>query len=281
MIEIPSEKISFLIYKDMQQDFDKMALHFKNNYQYKNLTKEQKESLVLKQYGLIMACSLAFNSSNFILCEEFQNQMEGFTLGIWSSIERTYIRDIKEWKNRKEKEEKRREYLRKAKEKERDLSTSVNSSQQVSTSVNNSSINYNSNFQDKVKAKANVKGKEKAKEKEREKGKEKVEPDAHSAPLSLSVLKFKKAFPNKSIEGIDIVPKNIDIDLLIKSIEESKFLTTNKNLDFQWCINQYQRIIGDRYKDYINQLDKKEFKGRNYTTEDMNAFFDDIDKVVV
>lgn len=77
-------------------------------------------------------------------------------------------------------------------------------------------------------------------------------PEVYSAKQKL----FKTAFPTKEID-IDNIPNEIDMELLIKKINESQFLKEAKNVSLKSCIKNYDAIIKDTYKDIEKLIKQK------------------------
>lgn len=90
--------------------------------------------------------------------------------------------------------------------------------------------------------------------------------------------KFKEVFPNKLTEGKYTVPSNFEMDKLISEVKESDFLKSNNNLSLPWLINNYDKIINGAYKDYVKK-NENTIVTHNYTTEELNSFFTDLDSL--
>lgn len=100
--------------------------------------------------------------------------------------------------------------------------------------------------------------------------------------IFLSLEKFKKVFPKKSVTSVeDVNLEGIDIDLLIEKINQSDFLKKCNNIDFSWCLKNYSLIIQDKYKDFAKNDNLQNFQERNYSSEDFNGLFDSLDDVEI
>lgn len=98
---------------------------------------------------------------------------------------------------------------------------------------------------------------------------------------SLSLIKFKEAFPSKSIESVVEIPEYLDIDLLIKKVKESDFLRELNNIDLEWCINHYDSIIRSDYKTFEKTTPFPNFNQREYTKETLNNLYDSLEDIEV
>lgn len=106
--------------------------------------------------------------------------------------------------------------------------------------------------------------------------------------LSPKQLQFHKAFPNKILnieEGVIVeVPDEVDMDKLIQKINESLFLRKADNVGLRsCCIDRYQEIMSDVYKTF-NPNDLKRysnFKGREYTSGELNSLIQSIDEIEI
>ena len=98
---------------------------------------------------------------------------------------------------------------------------------------------------------------------------------------SIAQQKFADAFPDRRID-VD-VPANIDMDLLIEKIKSKKFLREATNMSLKSCLNNYQAIISET--GYLQSDDgkrKMHFNNeRNYTVEEMNNLFQDVNDIEV
>lgn len=102
--------------------------------------------------------------------------------------------------------------------------------------------------------------------------------------------KFKQAFPNKIVEEDFIIPDYVDMDKLIEGINNSpEFLLGAKNFGLKLCCRAdiYEKIIAGYY-DKIDHSSTKvkpaketisKNKGRNYTEEQLDGLFDDMENI--
>lgn len=102
--------------------------------------------------------------------------------------------------------------------------------------------------------------------------------------ISLSHKKFVEAFPDKSTTcTVEKLPEHLDIDKLLDSMKKSSFLSSCKNLDFGWCVNNYDEIISGKYKNYnANKQvteDSTKIKKREYSDSEKSDIFDNFDKL--
>lgn len=73
--------------------------------------------------------------------------------------------------------------------------------------------------------------------------------------------------------------KNIDIDLLINSINKSNFLKTCKSIDIEFCIAHYNEIINGKYDDYKQPEQQEQYMKHDFTNFDFNSLYDDLDNI--
>ena len=92
---------------------------------------------------------------------------------------------------------------------------------------------------------------------------------------SPSLIKFFKEKTGKIIDCKNI-PKYIDINLLCTKINNSQFLKNANNFSLQKCILYYDKIIKGFYDDDKKQHFSNE---RNYTQEELNAAFTNLDEI--
>lgn len=90
---------------------------------------------------------------------------------------------------------------------------------------------------------------------------------------------FKKMFPNKTINDNQKINEKIDFDLLLKKVQESNFLSTNNNLNFEWILSNYDKIINGDYTDFKKQTSTSIIEQHDYTNDDMDKFFTNIDDI--
>ena len=101
--------------------------------------------------------------------------------------------------------------------------------------------------------------------------------------LDERIVKFNKEFPERSLNNISVLPKNFLMDKVIERIKESEFLSTHKNIGLRSCIKHYEEIINGIYASFDKDRNiKPNFStGRNYTKEEMNALFQDIEDIEI
>ena len=100
-------------------------------------------------------------------------------------------------------------------------------------------------------------------------------------------IKFKES-TNKFVDDVDIIEKDIDIDLLIKKVNNSQFLKNAPNFTLKQCLKHYDKIIAGVYdndkKEEISAIfennDTKKYGSRGYTKEELNSFYTDIDEIL-
>ncbi len=91
---------------------------------------------------------------------------------------------------------------------------------------------------------------------------------------------FAKAFPERQIDMADI-PDSVDMELLIKKIKESKFLSKAKNMSLRSCVLKYKAIVADGYNQFSEEKKKKFSTERSYTAEETNALFQNVDDIEI
>ena len=95
---------------------------------------------------------------------------------------------------------------------------------------------------------------------------------------------FKNAFPSKNNYIKSPIPKDFNISLLIEKVKQSEFLQEREFSSLEWCIKNYRAIINDCYKEYKQKPappppPKPDFTQREYSKEECNTLFDDLDDV--
>ena len=100
---------------------------------------------------------------------------------------------------------------------------------------------------------------------------------------SESQLKFNKAFPDKAI-NYDI-PTDVNIELLIKKINQSEFIKSQKRFDLKWCVLHHVSIEIGYYDDYqkkqsdaISQQEST-FMTHSFSKQELDSLFDNINEV--
>ncbi len=93
---------------------------------------------------------------------------------------------------------------------------------------------------------------------------------------------FKRICPDKEIDCNLAEMPAVDYTSLLKEIKQSpQFLQKNKALNLKWCIDNAEKIIKGTYRN-INDSGGKHFANeRNYSHEECNSLFQDIDEIEV
>lgn len=94
-----------------------------------------------------------------------------------------------------------------------------------------------------------------------------------------SLSKFFNNFPNKKCKIDFVIPSNIDFNILTEKINQSSFLKTLGNLDLKWCVQNYQEILSDEYKDFEKKKNDFNYSMRKYENLDFNTLFDNVDEI--
>lgn len=131
----------------------------------------------------------------------------------------------------------------------------------------------NGYFENPIRDKERDKDRDCDKDTERDKG-----------AISLSHKKFCEAFPDRATAcTVEKLPEHFDIDRLLDSMKKSSFLSSCKNLDFGWCVNNYDEIISGKYKNYNanKQVAEESTKlnKREYSDEEKRNIFDNFDNL--
>lgn len=97
------------------------------------------------------------------------------------------------------------------------------------------------------------------------------------------IVKFHNVFPDRPLNNISVLPKNFLIDKVIEKIKESEFLSSCKNIGLKACIKHYNEIINGVYApfDKDRKIKPNFSTGRNYTREEMNSLFQNIDEIEI
>lgn len=109
--------------------------------------------------------------------------------------------------------------------------------------------------------------------------------DLHANETSLQKFKkFAEAFPEKCKNAsdqisIDLIDDSIDVDLLIKKINESPWLKQNFNM--KTCFLKYNDIIADKYAPFKHKEKNTEhFQRHDYSNVDLNELFDSYEDIM-
>lgn len=106
-----------------------------------------------------------------------------------------------------------------------------------------------------------------------------VEPSLED--MSEAQRKFKLRFPDRVVDCE--VPIDVDMDRLIREIENSRHLLACTNMSLKSCaIKYYEKIIRGDYRNIETITSSSNFStGRTYTKEEMNSLFQNIDDIEV
>ncbi len=95
---------------------------------------------------------------------------------------------------------------------------------------------------------------------------------------------LKQNFPDKKIDCQLAAYADVDFNELKYQIKHSELLQSN-NISLRWIMDHQAEVLRGDYKKFDNietlMPNKSNFQGRQYTREEMNAMFQDIDKVEV
>lgn len=113
---------------------------------------------------------------------------------------------------------------------------------------------------------------------------EKVQDNSTQFCLSLKQIDFLSSFcklcPGKAVDAQLACYPNVDLKKLLKAIRESSFLLLNNNLSLKWCLENSKEICSGKYKQYLENIEvKPNFQERNYSNEQLNSLFQDIEKL--
>lgn len=80
--------------------------------------------------------------------------------------------------------------------------------------------------------------------------------------LTLDEIKYIGKFLElgKEIDCQIALYRNINIALLVEKINESAFLTNNKNLSLKWCLDNSADIFADKYKKFQNEAKTPQYE---------------------
>ena len=93
---------------------------------------------------------------------------------------------------------------------------------------------------------------------------------------------FKNNFPNKHIKEKEPITSNFDFNKLMQAINASEFLKSSDNLSFAWFVANYEAVINGNYKNFTQSTTAKNtstINTHNYTKEEVESFFTDLDKL--
>lgn len=91
---------------------------------------------------------------------------------------------------------------------------------------------------------------------------------------------FIKAFPARAIDCE--VPDEVDMEKLIYNIQRSKFLRNAHNMSLKSCCIKFYKQIMAGWQDAEDLPPKSNFStGRNYTAEEMNGLYQNLDEIEI
>lgn len=93
---------------------------------------------------------------------------------------------------------------------------------------------------------------------------------------------FQEHCPGKAIDcQISDMPA-VDYDALMFSIKQSpQFLMKADNLSLKWCLEHANEIIAGKWKQYEDTKKQANFTQREYTAEELNALFQNVDEIEI
>ena len=93
---------------------------------------------------------------------------------------------------------------------------------------------------------------------------------------------FKNNYPNKHINEKEPITSDFDFNKLMQAINASEFLKSSDNLSFAWFVANYEAVINGNYKNFTQSTTAKNestINTHNYTKEEVESFFTDLDKL--
>ena len=94
------------------------------------------------------------------------------------------------------------------------------------------------------------------------------------------ITKFKEAFPDRRID-LNIIPSYVDMDLMIKKIKAKKFLREATNMSLSSCVRAYYQIISKNGYESADKIERNSQNKRDYTTDEINSLFQNIDEIEI
>lgn len=93
---------------------------------------------------------------------------------------------------------------------------------------------------------------------------------------------FQEHCPGKAIDcQISDMPA-VDYDALMLAIKQSpQFLMKADNLSLKWCLEHANEIIAGKWKQYEDTKKQANFTQREYTAEELNALFQNVDEIEI
>ena len=79
------------------------------------------------------------------------------------------------------------------------------------------------------------------------------------------------------------MPKNLNINELIKKVSESTFLSSANNLNVKWCCEHFDEISSGAYSDFqrLKAQSQRNYQDRDYTGFDFNSLFTNLNEVEI
>lgn len=91
-------------------------------------------------------------------------------------------------------------------------------------------------------------------------------------------LQFHELLPDRDIDCD--WPQDMDMNLVCDEIKKSYFLKKARNMSLKSFVKLYDRIIAGGYRDTGFMNEKDAFStGRDYTSEELNSYFQDISEI--
>ena len=94
------------------------------------------------------------------------------------------------------------------------------------------------------------------------------------------IMKFKEAFPERRID-ISILPSYVDMDLMIRKIKAKKFLREASNMSLASCVRAYYQIISKNGYESADKIERDYTNKHDYTSEELNGLFQNIDDIEI
>lgn len=94
------------------------------------------------------------------------------------------------------------------------------------------------------------------------------------------ITKFKEAFPDRRID-LNIIPSYVDMDLMINKIKAKKFLREATNMSLSSCVRAYYQIISKNGYESADKIERNSQNKRDYTTDEINSLFQNIDEIEI
>lgn len=92
---------------------------------------------------------------------------------------------------------------------------------------------------------------------------------------------FQEHCKNKALDcQISEMPK-VDYNALMIAIKQSQFLLLSDNLGLKWCLTNAEKIISGQYKNFSDKAKPNFSTARDYSKEEMNALFQDVNDIEI